>query len=116
VSRAATFFLRALDKRAESFSGKASGALYIGLSKQTDDYLLFFRRELIATVIWAGNPDKAVNVDLAGKLHPQRSFAAWQETVSGRAHPWSDLDLENARSLRTQLLYLRSIEQLREFE
>jgi light-regulated signal transduction histidine kinase (bacteriophytochrome) len=108
--------LRALDQRAESFSSEASGALYIGLSKQTSDYLLFLRRELIATVVWAGNPDKAVNVDLAGKLHPRRSFAAWQETVRGCARPWSDADLENARSLRTQLLYLQSTEKLRTLE
>jgi light-regulated signal transduction histidine kinase (bacteriophytochrome) len=111
---ASSDMLRALDERAESFSGEASGALYIGLSKQSGDYLLFLRRELIATVIWAGNPDKAVNVDLAGKLHPRRSFAAWQETVRGRARPWSGQDLENARSLRTQLLYLRNAEKLRE--
>ena len=112
---ASSNMLRALDDRTESFVGKASGALYIGLSK-TGDYLLFLRRELIATVIWAGNPDKAVNVDLAGKLHPRRSFAAWQESVRGRARPWSERDLENARFLRTQLLYLRNAQKLRELE
>jgi light-regulated signal transduction histidine kinase (bacteriophytochrome) len=106
--------LRALDDSAESYAREASGALYIALNERTADYLLFVRRELIETVTWAGNPDKSVSADTAGRLHPRKSFAAWQQTVHGQARPWSDVDIENARALRGQLRHLQDARRLRE--
>lgn len=108
--------LGAIDQSAKSYASNASGALHIGLSEMSGDYLLFLRRELVETVTWAGNPDKAVSADVDGKLHPRTSFAAWQETVRGRSRPWTELELDNARLLRGQLLHLRDAQKLREFE
>ncbi len=91
------------DDRAGS---QALGALYIELSKRSGDYLLFLRQELIRTVNWAGNPDKAAGAEVAGKLTPRTSFALWQETVRGRSRPWTELQLESARFLRAELLHI----------
>ena len=96
-----------LDGAAENYARVVSGALYIGLSEAAGDYILLLRRELIETVVWAGNPDKAISADALGVLHPRTSFAAWQETVRGRARPWTEPQLESARFLREQLLRLR---------
>ena len=74
---------------------------------------MLLRQELIETVTWAGNPDKAVNADTEGTLHPRTSFAAWRETVRGRSRPWTELELENARFLREQMLRLQAAGVLR---
>ncbi len=108
--------LSALDANAEGYRNKASGALYIGINERTNEYLLFLRRELVETVQWAGNPDKAVNADATGKLHPRASFAAWLETAHGRARPWSDLELDSARALRVQARHAQDVQKLREME
>ncbi len=108
--------LTALDAGAESYRSKASGALYIGINERANDYLLFLRRELVETVEWAGNPDKSVNTDAAGRLSPRVSFAAWQETVHGRSRPWSEAELDSARALRVQVRHLQDIAKLRQLE
>jgi diguanylate cyclase (GGDEF)-like protein len=105
-----------LDSSATTYAEKASGALYMGLKEGTDDYLLLLRRELTETVVWAGNPDKALSVNAHGRLRPRTSFAAWKETVRGRCRPWSELELENAALVREQLLRLREAHKLRKSE
>jgi diguanylate cyclase (GGDEF)-like protein len=108
--------LGTLDASAASYASEASGALYVGLSEETVDYLLLLRRELVQTLIWAGNPDKAASLDKSGGLNPRSSFAAWKETVRGQSLPWSDLELENVSLVRVQLLRLRESDKLRKSE
>jgi diguanylate cyclase (GGDEF)-like protein len=109
---ASSNMLSTLDPSAASYVSEVSGALYVGLKEGTGDYLLLLRREIVAKVTWAGNPDKAVSEDGRGGLRPRASFAAWQETVSGHSRPWSELQLESARFLREQLLRLRESREL----
>lgn len=100
--------LEILDPAAAAYRGEASGALYLGLSDDTDDYVLLLRRELVATVTWAGDPHKTADPSAsADALQPRTSFAAWQQTVRGRSRPWTDLELVNARLLREQFLRVR---------
>jgi two-component system, chemotaxis family, sensor kinase Cph1 len=97
-----------------SYSAEASGALYVGLTDGSSDYLLLLRRELVKTVIWAGDPNASVSADEQGQLHPRSSFAAWQQTVRGRSRPWRELEIESAGVLRELLLRLQGAEKLRE--
>ncbi|MGA2539093.1 MAG: GAF domain-containing protein, partial [Terracidiphilus sp.] len=113
---ASSNMLEALDPSAASYASVASGALYLGLTEGTNDYLLLLRGELIETLVWAGNPDKVASLDESGRLRPRASFAAWKETVRGRSLPWSDLELENASFVREQLLRLRESEKLHKSE
>jgi diguanylate cyclase (GGDEF)-like protein len=112
---ATSHMLSALDPGAEAYASKVSGALYISLSDWNGDYLMLVRRELIETITWAGNPDKAVSSE-GGALRPRTSFAAWQETVRRRSRPWTDLELENAHVLRELLGRLGEARRLRKFE
>ena len=90
---------------AAAFADLASGVLAIPISRVAQDYLLFFRRELIHTVTWGGNPDKAVLRDpLTGHLNPRSSFEAWRETVRGQSNPWTESELHIADTLRVALL------------
>jgi len=109
---ASSNMLSQLDAGASNYASQASGALYLGLGEGSGDYLLFLRRELVETVIWAGNPHQAVSTDEQDRLHPRTSFAAWHETVRGRCRRWSGLDLENASFLREQLLRVRDAQKL----
>src|SRR5205823_652981 len=43
---------------AERFRERASGVLAVRLSKLHPNYLMWFRRERVRTVNWAGNPHK----------------------------------------------------------
>jgi light-regulated signal transduction histidine kinase (bacteriophytochrome)/DNA-binding response OmpR family regulator len=109
---ASTNMLSSLDPDAENFASHTGGALYIGLTEETGDYLLLLRKELVETVVWAGNPNKAVSLDPQEQLRPRTSFAAWKETVRGRSRGWSDAKLESASFLREQLLRLHEAQML----
>jgi light-regulated signal transduction histidine kinase (bacteriophytochrome)/DNA-binding response OmpR family regulator len=104
---AASDKLSELDARSEAYASRASGALYVGLTAGTGDYLLFLRRELVRTIVWAGNPNTAVTVDQQGGLHPRASFSAYSETVRGHSRLWTESQIESASFLRDQLLRLR---------
>jgi len=96
-----------LDSDLAAYASFASGALFIDLGEAAGDYLLFLRRELVETIAWAGNPNKNVVADQHNRLHPRKSFEAWQETVRGFSRPWKETELENGLLLREHLLRLR---------
>lgn len=88
---------------AADFADTATGALILPISRPARDYLVLWRKPLIQTVHWAGEPGKAVMPGTNG-LEPRSSFAAWAETIEGHSEAWSDSDLALAESLRTTLL------------
>jgi len=95
--------------------GQAAGLLAISVSRARRDYILWFRREVIETVTWAGNPAKAIQkVGGEERLTPRASFAAWRETVRGKSRPWQPIEIEAAEALRLSILevVLRRIDQV----
>ncbi|HVK06900.1 MAG TPA: GAF domain-containing protein, partial [Armatimonadaceae bacterium] len=82
----------------------ASGVLALSVTRGgPDNYLLWFRPEVVQTVDWAGDPNKAVTAvaaDGSPRLSPRGSFALWKETVRGRSLPWRAVERDAARSLR----------------
>ncbi|AXV15589.1 signal transduction histidine kinase [Neorhizobium sp. SOG26] len=81
------------------------GVIAIPLSQRPRDYLFFFRREVVQTLNWAGNPDKSYNVGpLGDRLTPRKSFAIWKELVHHQAQPWTDGDREIADAIRAVLV------------
>ncbi len=92
---------------AATFADQVSGVLAIPFRRQTRDYLMFFRREVIQTITWGGNPHKAVERRPDGiHIGPRKSFEAWRETVQGEAAPWQPADIQIAESLRVSLLHV----------
>jgi light-regulated signal transduction histidine kinase (bacteriophytochrome) len=76
----------------------AAGLLATPVSGYPTEYLVWFRPERVRTVIWGGNPHKAVEVgDDPSQLSPRRSFAKWYEQVEGTSDPWTPNDLNTAR-------------------
>ena len=82
----------------------ASGVLAFELSRSRPEYLMWFRKEQLCTVTWAGDPAKAVIGNDPLELSPRRSFAAWSEIVRGTAAPWSQADLALARAIGASLM------------
>jgi light-regulated signal transduction histidine kinase (bacteriophytochrome)/CheY-like chemotaxis protein len=81
------------------------GVIAIPLSQRPRDYLFFFRREVVQTLNWAGNPDKSYDVGpLGDRLTPRKSFAIWKELVHHQAQPWTDGDREIADAIRAVLV------------
>ena len=95
---------------AELFRQKASGVLMLMLSREMNEYLLWFRPEQIQTVSWGGNPDKPVLTGDSGevRLSPRKSFEKWTEQVRNKALPWRQVEVATALKLREDLLQLVS--------
>lgn len=88
----------------ESLTPSASGVVAVPLSVSRPDYLMWFRKEQLLTVTWAGDPTKPVVDNDPLKLSPRRSFAAWSEIVRGTALPWSVPELAMARAFGAALI------------
>ena len=89
----------------KAFRDRAAGFLAIPISRTPRDCLIFFRREVLRSVTWAGDPNKTYDEGPNGpRLTPRKSFELWQETVAGQSKPWSAADIRIAESLRVTLL------------
>ncbi len=88
----------------DSLTPTASGVLAVKLSASKPDYLMWFRKEQLLTVTWAGDPSKPVVGNDPLELSPRRSFAAWSEIVRGTALPWSSSELALARAFGGSLI------------
>lgn len=90
---------------AEAYYQIASGLLAVPLSQTPRDYLFFFRKELVQTLNWAGNPDKSYETGPMGdRLTPRKSFSIWKQTVERQAQPWTEGDREIAEAARASLV------------
>ena len=87
-----------------SITPTASGVLAVRLSSVRPDYLLWFRKEQLHSVTWAGDPTKPMVDNDPMKLSPRRSFAAWSEIVRGTAAPWTASDLALASAFGDALI------------
>jgi light-regulated signal transduction histidine kinase (bacteriophytochrome)/CheY-like chemotaxis protein len=90
---------------AAHYVAKVAGVLSIPISRLPRDYLVFFRREVVETVMWAGQPTKASSSQVSD-LTPRKSFEAWQEVFRNRSERWSRRELRAAESLRVTLIEL----------
>ncbi|MGA2553011.1 MAG: GAF domain-containing protein [Burkholderiaceae bacterium] len=88
----------------ESLTPTASGVIAVKLSAERPDYLMWFRKEQLLSVTWAGDPSKPLTGDSPMDLSPRRSFAAWSELVRGTALPWTSAELALARAFGTALI------------
>lgn len=87
----------------DSLTPTASGVLAVRLSTSRPDYLMWFRKEQVQSVTWAGDPTKPVVGNDPLELSPRRSFAAWSEIVRGTALPWSSAEVALARAFGVAL-------------
>ena len=90
---------------AAAYVEQVSGVLSIPFSRTRREYLLFFRREVIQTVTWGGDPTKPVVLERGGaRIGPRKSFDAWKEIVRGQSIGWRPAEVQIAETLRISLL------------
>lgn len=88
-----------------AYASAACGVLAIPLSQRPKDYFFFFRKELVQTLNWAGNPEKSYESGpLGDRLTPRKSFAIWKETVHLKAQRWTEEEREIAEAIRAVLV------------
>ncbi|MGM3308739.1 ATP-binding protein [Anabaena sp. WFMT] len=101
---------------AEKFGNIASGLMVISIDKSQKNYVLWFRPEVLQTVNWGGNPNKAVEVTVNGdlRLSPRKSFDLWKETVQLKSLPWQSCEVNAALELRNAIIsvILRKVDEL----
>lgn len=101
---------------AERFKNIASGLLAIPISKRS--FVLWFRPEVIQTVNWGGDPNRAYvlkGTDLESfQLCPRQSFALWKETVRLKSLPWQAAEVKAVLEFRKAIvnIVLRQAEEL----
>lgn len=80
------------------------GMLAICFDPPTNGWIIAMRPEQVASIRWAGKPEKILRVGPMGpRLTPRGSFDEWLETVRGRAEGWSPTQLTIARQMQDEL-------------
>jgi light-regulated signal transduction histidine kinase (bacteriophytochrome) len=74
-----------------------SGMLYVPLSTDGLDFIVFFRRGQMTEVKWGGNPNLAKFTP--GHLEPRKSFQTWSELVLDRCRDWTESEVDTAAVL-----------------
>lgn len=114
----ATSNLSAAYEPAREFTSTGSGVIIISVSKLNHSFILWFRRELVQTVRWAGDPQHSASAEqdgvIDGAVHPRHSFEQWLQIVRGCSEPWLRGDLESAAEFRAAVLevVLKRVEEL----
>ena len=83
----------------------AAGVLALNLPD--GQYAIWFRREVLRSVDWGGDPhNKAIAVSEGDevRLSPRKSFERWREIVHQRSEPWTPSETESAEALRRHLV------------
>ncbi|MBC3788206.1 ATP-binding protein [Spirosoma utsteinense] len=103
-----TSHLPALYPPAGIFRHQGAGILAVVLSRELNEYLIWFKPERIQEVTWAGNPQKAVTVSDDGqhRIGPRKSFEAWTEMVHNTSEPWGQAEVAAAIKLREDILQI----------
>ncbi len=103
--------LGAVTELTEEQTARASGAAYLQLSEEGDDFLVLVREEYEQIIRWAGKPGKieTVGEDGVKRLSPRGSFALWRQERRGCSKPFSYVDREIMRILRRALFALNSL-------
>lgn len=71
------------------------GLLYYSLNNHTTDSVIWFRKETLHDVNWAGDPARSIEKDRNG-LSPRKSFDLWKQTVKDHSKPWLDPEIKAA--------------------
>ena len=82
-------------------AAEASGLLAVSISQLHPSYIMWFRRELVHTVTWAGDPSKPADGEM---LSPRTSFDQWKELVRDKAASWTATEIDAAAEFRAAII------------
>jgi two-component system, chemotaxis family, sensor kinase Cph1 len=80
--------------------GTAGGMLALPVLPSQGVFIVLFRREILKSVAWGGNPDEVVIFEEDMQTyHPRHSFEVWKEVVKHHSAPFTKYEVEVARDL-----------------
>ncbi|WP_316829297.1 ATP-binding protein [Pedobacter aquatilis] len=87
---------------AKKYKSTASGILSCSLSKELNEMIIWFKPEQIATVNWAGNPEKPAHLAENGllSLSPRKSFETWSQVVNNTSEKWLAEEVSSVLRIR----------------
>jgi chemotaxis family two-component system sensor kinase Cph1 len=90
-----------------AYKAEASGLLACRLSRDSAEYMFWFRPEVLSTVSWAGNPNKPLELNVHGTLDisPRTSFNAWLQTVEHTSARWKNEEFESVIQLKEEISF-----------
>lgn len=99
--------LSALYPAAADYSSVASGIMVAVISRELEEYVIYFKPEQLQFITWAGNPEKPVLVNPDGlmQISPRNSFQEWSETVTATSVSWSIEEISSITSLKEEITY-----------
>ncbi|MES2629790.1 MAG: ATP-binding protein [Bacteroidota bacterium] len=74
----------------------ASGVMYYSLG-DSGNSIMWYRKETVSTVNWAGDPAKAIEKNKNG-LSPRKSFELWKQTLKLQSEPWKQAEMNSAQN------------------
>ena len=93
--------ISALDEQFAQYSELVCGVLAIYTPDDNESVFMIFRREVLKTITWGGDPRKTMQKrNYEGNINPRLSFESWSETVTGRSLPWEKFEIDGATFLR----------------
>lgn len=94
--------LSSVNDHALNYTTNGSGIIAVPINTETGDFIIGFRKEVVRTVNWGGNPDEAITFETDKKnYHPRNSFRVWKQEVKNTSRPWSNAELKIAESFRS---------------
>jgi light-regulated signal transduction histidine kinase (bacteriophytochrome) len=93
---------------AAGFKELASGLMSCAISRELNEYIFWFKKEIPKTVKWAGNPEKPAEQNENGlmMLSPRRSFEVYMQEVTGVSENWNSNEIAGAMKLREELVHI----------
>jgi chemotaxis family two-component system sensor kinase Cph1 len=96
--------LSELNPRWQAMSTIVSGVLCILIPEMNDSMFMVFRRELIQSVNWGGDPRKNVDSrNYQGKINPRLSFESWTEVVKNHSQPWKKTEVTGIKIFKEMI-------------
>lgn len=85
----------------------ASGIMLFVLSRELEEYAIWFKPEIIKTIKWAEDPreEKELNADGSVKLSPRNSFSSWSQLVAGTSDTWAAEEIKSVLRLKEEITY-----------
>jgi light-regulated signal transduction histidine kinase (bacteriophytochrome) len=99
--------LSAFHPEAIEYRDIASGMLVSVISRELEEYVIFFKPEQLQFITWAGNPEKPTATESDGvmQISPRKSFEAWSQTVTGTCVSWSTEEISSIHRLKEEITY-----------
>jgi chemotaxis family two-component system sensor kinase Cph1 len=96
---------------ASAYKSVASGMLVLELSANMEEFIVWFKPEIIQTISWAGNPQKPVETTSSGltQLSPRHSFEVWSQETSGTSDSWNAEEIKVVLQVKEEIAYANNL-------